>query len=192
MGTNKIRIKIGEHEFEAAGDQETVQRELDRFYKVIDELRQQTPASPTRVQSEAKVSYESLAPVSSKAKIPYESKALQAQIPKNLSAIFSYQEGTLMLKARLPGQDREREAALVLLYGYRVIQDIKTVLSGNLLESMKISGYNISRVDRLLTRFVNDGVVLTSGIRRGTAYQLTPAGFQKAENISEELRSLLQ
>lgn len=201
MDTHRIRIKVGEHEFEAVGDQETVQRELDRFYQAIKDFGNQpvpvpvpvpVPAAaptPTRVEKEVTISWESTAAVSSEAKIPWES--LAPQIPESLSTIFSYEDGILRLIARLPSHKLARDAALLLIYGHKVIMNRTTVTASDLIQSMRATGYNVHRVDRLVSLFILAKMVHASGIKRGRAYQLKEPGFQAAESLIEELRSLV-
>lgn len=178
MADQQIRIKIGQNEFEASGDEETIKRELDRFYQVIESLgRQQSPRAKIPRQP----------PKSDKGE-PEPSR-----IPENYSAVFAYEDKTLTLVAKLPGQSREGDAALLLLYGYREIQGLATVPASSLLMSMKRTGYTIARVDRLLSfPLIGEGLILKSGARRGSAYQLTRPGYQMAAGLSEELRSLIQ
>ena len=160
MADQQIRIKIGQHEFEASGDEETVKRELDRFYQVIENLggvqapRARTPQKHTKID---------------------KGEPEPFAIPEAHASVFAYEDKTLTLVAKLPGQNREGDAALLLLYGYREIQDLTTVPASSLLMSMKRTGYTIARVDRLISSpLIGEGLILRSGARRGSALTVPP------------------
>jgi hypothetical protein len=88
------------------------------------------------------------------------------------------------------------EAALLLLYGFhrRLGSDGHAVLVTRLKAALAASGYPVARVDRMLAPHVDAGLVRKRGRRIGSTYELTDAGFQRADAWMEKLgasRSLI-
>ena len=85
------------------------------------------------------------------------------------------------------GSDRADEAALVILNGYCAGRGLETVGGTRLVKSLRLTGYNVPRVDHTLKDFEKTGLVLVSGARRGRAYRITGSGKERARKIALDL-----
>jgi len=100
---------------------------------------------------------------------------------------------TLVLSPKFPpkpeGSDRVADAAMVLLGGYDKDGDVP-ITGSRLLKSLKLTGYNLERVDRSLETLEQRGLVLTEGIRRGRRYRLSESGRAEARKLVSELAAV--
>jgi len=85
------------------------------------------------------------------------------------------------------GAERADEAAIVILNGYSAGRGLQSVTGSRLVKSLRLTGYNVPRVDTTLRDFENTGLILVSGVRRGREYQITGSGKDRARKIALEL-----
>ena len=78
---------------------------------------------------------------------------------------------------------------MVLLGGYDKDGDVP-ITGSRLLKSLKLTGYNLERVDRSLETLEQRGLVLTEGIRRGRRYRLSESGRAEARKLVSELAAV--
>lgn len=98
--------------------------------------------------------------------------------------------GTLTLRAKLPegpGQiSRGPDAALVILLAHGELEK-GPMFGTSLMKSLRQTGYNLERVDRPLQPYVDQGLVLVSGVKKSRAYHLSEHGKRKARELADEL-----
>src|SRR5207249_3696858 len=87
------------------------------------------------------------------------------------------------------GSERFEAAAMVLLAGYDQSGDVP-ITGSRLLKSMKLTGYNLDRVDRALDTLERKGLILTEGVRRGRRYRLSESGRAEAKKLAQELAAV--
>jgi len=171
MGNLKLRFKLGGDEFEAEGPSGAVLKEAAEFRK------RRGMAKPDQ-------------PDSSAGDTPPKALAATgkgADNLKNLESLFKVDaEGNLSLRAKLPGEDTEADAATLLLYGYQKLKGLDSVTAVRLIASMKVSGYQVARIDRALEPYRKDGTVMIRGAKRGRRYFLSNTGEQKGALLARQ------
>ncbi|MBA3355288.1 MAG: hypothetical protein H0U18_04985 [Pyrinomonadaceae bacterium] len=176
MESQKLRIKIGEHEFEAEGPAEQVAAQFEAWKELVASLPKDTNGSH--------------APRTPSGRLP--KNVTEVQTPDGFAVpwdVFEVDEKRKLvtLKVLPTGEDREAVALLLLLFGHRKTFEQQEVLATRLIEAMQVSGFKQVRVDRTLAKFVNAGLVLNSGQRKGSKYRLTNTGYARAEEEAREL-----
>lgn len=84
------------------------------------------------------------------------------------------------------------EAASLLMAGARVLLKKPTYSALHLSQSMRKSGFDEGRLDRILTPEIRNGHLESEGAKRSRTYRLTNEGFAKAFVLAEKLaRELL-
>ena len=162
----KLRIKLGAHEFEAEGAPELVAAHLQTWKALI----ATAPASAPRSGLPPPVP-----PASDTANL----FAVDPQ--RNLVILQVYPVGTMP----------HTQAALLLLYAFQQAFGAtdRGVEVTRLKAALTASGYSDARVDRTLAQHVSAGLVTKRGRRKGSSYQLTPNGCQRAETLVNALRN---
>lgn len=79
------------------------------------------------------------------------------------------------------------EAASLLVAGARVLLKKPTYSALNLSQSMRKSGFDEGRLDRILTPEIRNGHLESEGAKRSRTYRLTNEGFAKAFVLAEKL-----
>ena len=174
METCRLRVKIGPYEMEAEGPRDFVEKHYGSF---SERLPQNTQLA-TRTGNPA-------APAIAPSEVPSKEFPLE-------SVFHEESDGRLTLIGRPTGENRETDAALLILYGYKELRGLDEVSADDLLYGLKQAGYPIDRADRVMIRGENQGLVRRTGIRRGTRYRLTVPGIGKAKDVGEELQDLFQ
>lgn len=176
MDTCRLRVKIGPYEMEAEGPRDFVEKHYGSFSERIPQNTQLAPRpeSPTNA----------LRPVNTEG----------AATESPLASIFHQDNNgrLLSLVGRPSGENRELDAALLILLGHKELRSVDDVSADDLLYGLKQTGYTIDRADRVMVRGENQGLVRRSGIRRGTKYRLTVPGIAKAKAVGQEIQDLFQ
>jgi hypothetical protein len=169
MDTAKIRMKIGDHEFEAEGSAEIVQAQFQTFRELLSSLGNSTPApQPSKPQEIAEIP-------SSSAHIPLE-RIMRSQ-------------GRIVSLTAMPSSTED--AALLIVLGNRDLRNNETVTGGEIGDGLAQSGRPVGRVDRVMEKLIGENYILKSGFRRATRYRLSNTGQQKALAIARELVATL-
>jgi hypothetical protein len=160
----KLRVKIGPHEFEAVGDQESVERQFERWRELVAAL----PAIPSELPSPP--------PGEGGSELP----------PGEFDKVFR-RDGEVISLSVLPTGDRaEADAALLLLLGQRQYVSTDLVTGGRLLQGLERSGLTVGRADRVFGDYI-PRFVIRSGQHRAVRYRLTNLGLTRAQELMEEL-----
>jgi len=169
METHRIKVKLGDAEFDAEGKPEAVQAQYDAFLKLV-AARPKPEPEPAPKQNLAQV------------------KGISIEIADvALDRIF--RRGDVLSLAALPnGEGREADAMLALLYGYAKLQNEQSVTGTMLRKSALVSGVNIERADRVMNGLIPD-FVMAGGVKKAKRYQLNNQGLARAESV---IRTLLQ
>jgi hypothetical protein len=173
MSEYRLKIKIGNHEFEAEGPADAVAKQFSDFKEIISKI----PDLPIVVAA---------APVLADAAAP--GPAASGPLPPPVSAlnkIFRV-EGRVISLTALPGS--ENEAALLVMLGQKELRDNDAATGSEVKDGLELSGFKPGRIDRTMERFVADGLVLTMGRNRGRKYRLTNQGLVRAQAIADELQ----
>jgi hypothetical protein len=172
MDTTRIKVRIGEHEFEAEGPADIVQSQFDAFKELISFAPRTKPAtnSPETHQIE-------------------ENKHVNITFSHIQLEKILHVNGRIVSLTALPASTEE--AALLVMLGHKDMRNNLSVTGQEIGDGLAQSGRPVPRVDRLLDKAIDQALVLKSGIKRGTRYRLTNQGHAKALGIARELTTSL-
>jgi len=184
MDTNRLKLKIGPHEFEAEGPPEVVKAQLEAFTTLVSMLANNQPA-PASLPAETKP--EIPAPI-------VEEEAPPPKVPNHegvdakLYRIMKHDDRVVSLTVRASNVD---EAVLLLLLGQKVYRDNDSVTGYEVMQGLAITGQRVARVDRVLEKAAKDGHVIVIGEHRGKRYRLTNTGIAKARQLAGDLVAIV-
>ncbi|HYI47113.1 MAG TPA: hypothetical protein VEX35_01495 [Allosphingosinicella sp.] len=169
---HKVTIKIGDAEFSAEGDKETVAKQFEAFLAALAIApRASAPAKPA----------EDLATDAgnngSETTDAIDNDADSAMLKK----AFQVAKQVVSLKYLPRTSQKEADALLLLLYGYAALKGEEQVLGTQLINAARISGVNLDRIDRTIAK--HDSLLLRGGARKGMKYGLNNQGKLKAKEM---------
>ena len=165
METLKIKMKVGEHEFEAEGPIDVVQSQFALFKELI-----------TLVPKVAEPETPSQTPPQQNASTPLPHLELE-KITKVEGRIVS-------LTAR---SETVEDAILLILLGQKESRNNQSVTGAEVMDGLKHSGYAVERIDRVMDKLNDEGTIIAVGIHRGRRYRLSNTGLSKALIIAKEV-----
>jgi hypothetical protein len=173
MADYRLKIKIGDHEFDAEGAAEVVQAQFEVFKELIlsvpAKATQRTPAAANGNGGDGENGDKA-------------GSAGQLELDK----IMKLDGRVVSLTVRAASQD---DAVLLTLLGQRQYRDNNSVTGGEIKDGLRQSGQPIDRVDRVLDKLSADtsGLVITIGQHKGRRYRLTNAGITRAHEVARNL-----
>lgn len=177
----RLRLKIGDHEFEAQGDQETVERQFAAWREMIASLPSPPPV-PVPVGVAVPVGLQ--APAAQSAPSP-------AAEAVNYDKVFRKDKRDVVSLTVLPQGDRAlSDGGLLILMGRKHYLDEDLVGGAWLLDGLRDSGMPIGRVDRVFGDYYPN-LVTTVGTHRATRYRLTNLGMSKAVELAKGLERMV-
>ena len=164
----KIKIKLGEFEFEAEGSPELVREQFESFKNLIASIPPKQDPPPVRqVQQVPEV-----IGVTDDSGSPQYDKVFKA-------------DGRVVSLTALPPSNPD--AILMIMLGQRHYRKNESVTGSEIMDGLQQSGYTIDRIDRQMDKFVTEGLVIRIGKARGTRYRLTNQGLQKAQAVAKDV-----
>jgi hypothetical protein len=167
MSEYRLKIKIGEHEFEADGPVEAVKSQFEAFKDLIAAIPNNKPGNTANADS--------------------SETAVQANVPHfnivNADKIFRA-DGRVISLAVPPNSDTE--AVLLILFGQKYLRKNDSPTGSEIMDGMVQSGYRTTRIDRILASLSSEGAVIITGAHRGKRYRLTNSGYSRAEGIVKD------
>lgn len=183
MENSKLKIKIGNHEFEAEGSQEHVQQQFERFCKLIEKSIETLPLEKTITTEK---------PNTQQNTDEIKSNGFSKTLPLEKIIKFDKDKGLISLIV-LPtsGETRDADAVLLLLLGYNYYKNETEILVTVLNEALEQSGiYSKDRINKTISPYIEQHLILKSGSRKGSKCKLSNQGMRKAEEIAWELIKL--
>jgi hypothetical protein len=164
-----VRMKIGDAEFEADVPADSVQSMYDRFLAAVEKK----PAPAAAIKADPPK--------------PNEQTPLGNGVDEALLArMFELrQDGVVTLRLLPKTDDREADAFLLILYGYRRLKQQDEVLATQLLAAAEYSGLSAYRPAHALAS--HDRYVRRGGVKKGSWYSLNNQGVTKAEEIAAKM-----
>ena len=175
MNTLKLRLKKGKHEFEAEGDETTVKTLRDEWYKHLSLEAEASAVAQAKADTKKTATEKELTEKSDNPEI------------KNLEKLFSFEGDKVTLNNKLQGDDRDSDAALLTLYGYKMLLGKDRVFSIPLMQSLNKSGYMPQRLDSVMKPLSQKKLILFAGNKRGRNYTITNPGQIEAKKIAKEI-----
>jgi hypothetical protein len=158
----RMKMKIGDAEFEADVAEDRVQPMYDQFLGML-EHRDQPAIGANGASAPPKI----------------RNRAL-------LEQIFEVRpDGTVILKLLPKGPDKEADAMLLLLYGFYLLKNDECVLATQLFRAAEQSGFSLRRPANEYVR--NGRFVVRNGQRKGSNYALNSQGLAMAQEIAAHL-----
>ena len=161
MSESRLRIKFGEHEFEAEGSTESVERQLEIFKKLV------IPGTALKAAMET------------------TQESAKDQAPLSLEKIMNVQGRTVSLRAAAKVDD----AVLLLLLGQRQFRQHHILSGKDVMNGLRASGFKVRRADLVLKKLSGAGSIIAIGRYRARRYQLSKSGLDGAEQIARRLIS---
>lgn len=189
MENLKLRIKVRDCELEAEGPQTFVHEQFEAFKQLLADMTQKSVLSELRDETDRVPSQE----LSSPPRFPHE----QA-LPKNspaaaLQKLLAWNDRTQQVTcAVIPeGHLRTADTVLLLLWGYQELRGLSEISAMILNRGLKSAGFSQFRLDRIMTPYLKDRLVLRSGVGKGGRYRLTTRGVEKAQDLVQNLAALI-
>lgn len=165
MDTYKLKIRIGDAEFEAEGPVETVQAQFEAFK----EMMTVTPVKPHEPSQE-----------------PGQVRTAE---PMALDKIMKVDGRLVALTAH---SNREvDQAVLLVMLGQKTFRTNDAVTGGEIIDGLKESGHVVSRIGGVLDKLASQGHVIKVGVGKASRYRLTTKGFARAQEIAREVLALV-
>jgi len=161
MDTLKIKMKIGEHEFEADGPSEIVQKQLASFKELIATTPKSQEPAPSQPHKAAE-------------KLPH--------LP--LEKILKVDGRIVSLTAKCQTVE---DAVLLVMLGQKENRNNPSVTGAEVIDGLKQSGYMLERIDRIMDKLTDDGSIITVGAHRARRYRLSNTGLSKALLVAKEV-----
>lgn len=178
MDIQKLKVRIGPHEFEAEGPKEDVAAHFEAWKELIGKASASVPpATPGRnghgSGTEGEASNQS-------------ANQGEGGIDR-IRPLFTQEDRSLTLNVQPVGDAADEDAIILLALGYKRLLGLDAPLSIQLAESLRVSGLNAGRMDRTTAPLLKSNLLLKAGRAKATKYRLTATGIVKAEEIAGEL-----
>lgn len=168
---HKLRVKVGAHEFEAEGTQESVTAQFEAWKALISAPAQASPPKPSRLSQ-----------------VVEEVRTKDGMIGATWDIYEVDDKRKLVtIKVHPTGDQRDADAVLLILWGYLKALQQSEVRVTQLMESMRVSGLTVGRLDRAIAPYRKEGFVLKGGKGKGGTYRLTHTGSTRAEDLARVL-----
>lgn len=177
MDSQKLRIKVGEHEFEAEGSSEKVSEQFNAWKELIASLPQKAQGGSTPPQNNTGKLLKNVTEVRTSEGFSAPWDIFQVDDKRKL----------VTLAIHPSGDDRDALAMLLIMFGHKKSYGQNEVLATRLVEAMEVSGFKPGRIDRTLAKFIDAGLVLNSGRGKGSKYRLTNTGYAQADELARQL-----
>jgi hypothetical protein len=173
MENHRIKVKLGDAEFDAEGKPEDVKAQYEAFLALVAALPKVQPPPPPPPNPQPP------------AFVPGQPNNQPEGVAQEMMDRVFRKGDNLSLAALPSGDNAAQDAMLALLYGYQKIQNETHVTGTLMMKSAKISGVDlgkVGRVDRVMASLIPD-YVLAAGVKKAKRYQLNNRGLAKAENV---------
>jgi hypothetical protein len=178
----KVRIKIGDAEFEAEGEKATVDAQFAVFMAAMSAQPAAKPSAATPATPPADNGGNG--DEGNGAPEPSQDGVLDAAL---LRKAFSNAKDMVSLNALPKSTTKESDTLLMLLYGFAELKGQDMVLGTQLIRAARQSGITLERVDRAISKY--ESLLLKGGQRKGQRYGLNNQGKKRAKEMITELLS---
>jgi hypothetical protein len=191
--TRKLKMKIGDAEFEADVPENLVQPMYDRFLSILERQRTALFRKLDTAGKSPKKTPEITEPVRGSIETVVRSSATNIQRETSdrtgLTRIFDLREdGIIILKVLPKGPHQYAEALLLLLYGYYHIKNEERVMAIVLNRAAQQSGIPLHKIGNWYKK--NGRYVVRGGLAKGSNYSLNSDGLAIAKEILAKIFEL--
>jgi hypothetical protein len=170
----KLKMKIGQHEFEAEGPADVVQQQLQLFKDMI----ASAPASPAPYP-------QTVSMLPDRTIVPSTTNVNVESIESSIHKIMQFDDAERIVSLTIR-PDSVEDAVLLILLGQKVMLSNESVTGGAIMEGITVTGLSVTRIDRLLEKLGSSGDVIVIGEHRGKRYRMTNSGVNRAKEIAEK------
>jgi hypothetical protein len=165
----KLQVKIGTAEFSAEGPEKSVKEQFNAFLEAVKTAPLATPGVNQGIGTN-----------NNNPPLLPNAEGIDQAI---LNRIFTYDEekGAVSLRILPRTDQREADAIMILLYGFRQLTNKMDVSSSDLMKSARQSGLQFNRLDHTISTYKN--LITEGGLRRGKRYGLNNQGVNHAVQI---------
>jgi hypothetical protein len=166
--TSRIKVKIGDNEFEAEGPTEVVKEQFEAFKEII-------RLNPAKTQNN---------PMSDSVQTIVNQFVADGIPMLSLDKIV-HVSGRIVSLTALP--TTVEDAALLIMLGHKELKQNISVTGQEIGDGLAQSGRPVPRVDRIMESAITEALVLKTGVKRATRYRLTNQGLVKAQRLASDL-----
>jgi hypothetical protein len=194
----RLKMKIGEAEFEADVPENEVHPMYCQFLSMLERRSQLPTQLPTRIPTQIPLGLfgaDGTEPNSDQHEPVFATTARDGSALEfhgetfdqaSLRRIFDLrQDGAVTLKVLPTGPDTHADAMLLILYGYYRLRNETYVLATRLFRSAEQSGIPLPRATNEYVR--NSRFVIRGGQRKGSHYALSSQGLAMAQEIAARI-----
>lgn len=175
----RLRVVLGEAQFEAEGDKDAVMEQYRLFLEAQRTAPRSEPVSADAERTSISTSQPALVS-------PETGASIDSELPQDLlDRVYSREKGVISLRVLPQSKMRDPDVLLLLLFGYLKLRGDHDVYGTQLMKAAQVSGISIDRVDRVISQ--HRGLFIRGGARRGTRYALNNQGEQRARSILETM-----
>lgn len=170
MEPYKLQLKIGPHEFSAEGPADVVKQDFEMWKVLIQSTQAQIPPAPTVGNNN-------------------DTSVVNSITREQLERMFLIDDkrGMVTLRVLPRSQERDADALLLILFGYKLAKQLEEVGVTQLKPSMRQSGCMVDRLDQVASRYVRQGLLNKGGMGKGGRYSLTNSGLERAVSLMRDL-----
>jgi hypothetical protein len=174
----RLKIKVGQHEFEAEGSPVDVREQFQAFKEMIAGVPLIADPSPQTSPAQDQNRTETPA---DKQDVPL------SELP--LAKIMKVDGRTVSLTIRPKTLD---DGILLILLGQKALRQNDSVTGSEIIDGLKTTGgLSFGRIDRVMEKIGKDGDIIVTGENRGKRYRMTNAGVTKTRQIANELLAIV-
>ena len=170
MDSYRIKVKIGDNEFEAEGSPEIVKAQFDAFRSFIASRPVRNDTACYRCDFNKRFLNQSIIP--------------EPEPLISFERIFKVQGRVVSLTA-LPAN--VLDAVLLTLFGQRQFRNNDSITGAEIKDGLVQSGYRVDRVDRSVDKLTAEGLVIKIGLGKASRYRLTNQGMARAQSMAKDL-----
>lgn len=175
MDNYRLKIKLGDFEFDAEGPHDVVQAQFQAFQEMVASL----PKPSTRHDERREEAPKDVR----------EIRDAEPVVDANLNRIMRVENRVVSLTVRPQSQE---DAALLIIYGQRMLRDNEAPTGSEIVDGAEVTGgLDFGRSARLFEKLARQGDIISIGERRGKRYRLTNAGLTKARQIAGTMLALI-
>jgi hypothetical protein len=165
-GPHKVRIKIGDAEFEAEGSAESVNQQYADFLAAL----RSAPAGKPSAKHETPLAD--------------NGKEGGGDVDAIFSKVFRVDGDSISLNFLPPRTENlDADVLMLLMYAYQATTGQQMILGTELVRAANQSGAGISRVGDSLSIYEEQSYVRRGGVKKGAKYGLTNTGQTKAKEM---------
>jgi hypothetical protein len=156
----RIKIKLGENEFEAEGPPNEVKTQVATFERLLGR------------------------PIETPLAAPSEEHAASEECAPSIKDVARAHGKVVSLSVDCQSSS---QAVLAMLLGHKELRAARWVSGSEIMAGLRASGHQIVRADSILKRHATSGHVVIQGKHRLKRYGLTTDGIERAQTIAQSL-----